>query len=138
VAQLAALILGCVCFVSPQVECRVDGDAVAVSDPEAIIRHLFPADEADYAVEIARCESDLRPGVNNAGKNTNGTTDWGLFQLNDGATLQRIFRALEGRDPVNLEEAQRMALNPYWNTEGAAWYALADPGGGWSKWVCSK
>ena len=135
-AQLGTVILACVCVV-PSATCGVDGDAVEVSDPEAIIRHLFPADQADYAVEIARCESDLRPWVNNAGKNLNGTTDWGLFQLNDGATLQRIFRALEGREPVDLAEAQQAALNPYWNAEGAAWYALADPGGGWGKWACA-
>ena len=45
-AQLGTVILACVCVV-PSATCSVDGDAVEVSDPEAIIRHLFPADQAD-------------------------------------------------------------------------------------------
>jgi len=117
--------------------CAIDPDAEAVSDPEAMIRALFPAEEADRAVEVARCESNLDPTVDNRGKNSNGTVDWGLFQLNDGATLQRIFRHLEGRDPVDVQEAQQAALNPYWNVIGARWYALVDPAGGWRRWRCA-
>jgi len=137
VAQLAAFIAACVCVAVPSAPCNFDPDAVAVSDPETMIRALFPPEEADRAVEIAVCESNLRPGVDNRGKNSNGTVDWGLFQLNDGATLQRIFRHLEGRDPVDVEEAQRAALNPYWNVIGARWYALVDPAGGWRRWRCA-
>lgn len=136
-AQLAAGIVAVLCFWSGGSACTIDPEALAVSDPEAMIRAIFPAAEADRAVAVAVCESSLRPGVNNAGKNVNGTTDWGLFQLNDGGTLQRIFRHLEGREPANIEEAREAALNPYWNISGARWYALVDPAGGWRRWRCA-
>lgn len=136
-AQLAGVLAMALCVWSGGPTCAIDPDAEAVSDPEAMIRALFPAEEADRAVEVARCESNLDPTVDNRGKNSNGTVDWGLFQLNDGATLQRIFRHLEGRDPVDVQEAQQAALNPYWNVIGARWYALVDPAGGWRRWRCA-
>ena len=136
-AQLAGVLAMALCVWSGGPNCAIDPDAEAVSDPEAMIRVLFPAEEADRAVEVARCESNLDPSVDNRGKNSNGTVDWGLFQLNDGGTLQRIFRHLEGRDPVDVQEAQQAALNPYWNVIGARWYALVDPAGGWRRWRCA-
>lgn len=44
-------------------------------DVESIIRDVWPADLADWAVRIATRESNLRPGVHNP-------CCWGLFQLN--------------------------------------------------------
>jgi hypothetical protein len=38
---------------------------------------------ADLMAKIALRESGGRPGINNRGTNSNGTVDWGLFQVND-------------------------------------------------------
>ena len=52
------------------------------NDVVGIIRSIFPPGDAENAIRIADAESSLNPSALNV--NTNGSTDWGLFQLNDG------------------------------------------------------
>ncbi len=60
------------------------------------------------AVRISWRESRLLPNVVND-TNRDGTNDWGLFQLNDGGTLQAA-----GGEPGEA------ALRPRWNARAAA------------------
>lgn len=84
----------------------------------------------DEAVAVAQCESGLKPDANNAGTNTNGTTDHGLFQFNDGGTAQGILRQL-GEDPNNIE----LFYDPSFASRGAE---LLFQQRGWQPWVCAK
>jgi len=68
------------------------------------IRQVFTQAPAE-AVAIAQCQSFLDPLY--ILSNTNGTRDWGVFQISD-MTLQKL-----GGTPAK-------ALNPAWNIE-AAW-----------------
>lgn len=80
---------------------------------------MFPEDPYT-AVAIAECESGLQPHAHNP-DNPNGTTDGGLWQIND----------------VHNGTLQRMGLNKY-NPEDATKFAryLYDKNGGWRDWVC--
>ena len=71
------------------------------------------------AVRIAWRESRLLPNVVND-TNSNGTNDWGLFQLNDGGTLQYA-----GGEPGES------VLRPRWNARAAA-RLVAEVG--WGPW----
>lgn len=71
------------------------------------------------ALRISWRESRLLPNVVND-TNSNGTNDWGLFQLNDGGTLQYAGGA-PGTD----------VLRPRWNARAAA-RIVSDVG--WSPW----
>ena len=77
----------------------------------------------DSALRIAWRESRLLPNVVND-TNTNGTKDWGLFQLNDGGTLQFAGGA-PGPD----------VLRPNWNARAAARIAtISACAVGWGPW----
>lgn len=78
---------------------------------------LFP-----HAVKVAWCESRLNPSAVN-GSNKNGTVDRGLFQLNDGGTMQRL--------GINSREAFDAAT-----AASAAKVLFEDRG--WQPWVCAK
>lgn len=71
------------------------------------------------ALRISWRESRLLPNVVND-TNTNGTKDWGLFQLNDGGTLQYA-GGTPGQD----------SLRPRWNARAAA-HLVAEVG--WGPW----
>lgn len=72
------------------------------------------------AVLVANCESTL--GRNQIGpKNRNGTQDFGVFQMNDGGTLQ------------SLGGTRTLALNVEWNIRAAARLKQRS---GWTRWVC--
>lgn len=75
--------------------------------------------QADVAVRVARCESTLRPDARH--RNRNGTVDWGVFQLNDGGTLQALgLTRQEALDPeANIDAAYRL-----WRRYG------------WRRWAC--
>jgi hypothetical protein len=77
---------------------------------------LFP-----HAVRIAWCESRLQPQIRHT--NRNGTTDHGLFQINDGGTLQ------------GLRLSRTAALDPRRNSEAAR--ALYEQRG-WQPWTCHR
>lgn len=81
--------------------------------------HKMGAPAVRSAVRIAWRESRLLPNVVND-TNTNGTNDWGLFQLNDGGTLQYA-----GGEPGES------VLRPRWNARAAA-RLVADVG--WGPW----
>jgi hypothetical protein len=74
---------------------------------ERRIREVFP-EEPDRAVGIARCQSFLDPL--HVLSNTNGTRNWGVFQLSD-----RLLGELGG--------TARQAYDPEWNIQAArrAW-----------------
>lgn len=81
---------------------------MATWPPEQIerrIREIF-AEEPDRAVGIARCQSRLDPL--HVLPNTNGTRNWGLFQLSD--------KLLEEVDGTPLQ-----AYDPDWNIQVAHW-----------------
>ena len=69
---------------------------------------------------IAKCESGLKAEAYNP-NNSNGTTDGGLWQINDvhNGTLQTL-----GLDKYNPEDATEFAR------------LLYDQRGGWGDWVC--
>jgi hypothetical protein len=81
-------------------------------------KHLGP-ESAAAGLRIAWRESRLLPNVVNT-SNANRTNDWGLFQLNDGGTLQHA----GGRPGAS-------ALRPRWNARAAA-RLIADVG--WWPW----
>ncbi len=86
----------------------------------ALIREWFP-EETHTAVAIAKCESGLRPNaVNN--KNTNGSTDGGLWQIN--SVHDHRLKQL-GLDKFNPEDATKFARMLYEER-------------GWKDWVCLK
>ena len=69
---------------------------------------------------IAKCESGLNIEAYNP-RNKNGTTDGGLWQINDvhNGTLETL-----GLDKYNPEDATKFAR------------LLYDQRGGWGDWVC--
>jgi len=64
-----------------------DGGGEVYFDPELQRYMLKLAEENnlpyEFVLAICYVETRFDPSLNNAGLNTNGTTDWGLMQLND-------------------------------------------------------
>ena len=86
--------------------------------------------EASNAVTIAFCESSLKAGASNS--NENGSSDYGLFQLNDSGTLQKLFKELVGYAP-NQKQAYDAAMWSTWNIKAAR--ELYNQRG-WAPWAC--
>ncbi|HEX6340252.1 helix-turn-helix domain-containing protein [Umezawaea sp.] len=89
--------------------------SMATWSPEQVerrVREVFP-EEPDRAVGIARCQSFLDPL--HVLTNTNGTRNWGVFQLSD-----KLLGELGG--------TQEQALDPDWNIQTArrAWSRFQD------------
>lgn len=97
----------------------VPADAATRAEIIQMIHARF-GQHADHAVAVARCESTLVPSA--VHRNRNGTRDWGLFQLNDGGTLQSLgITPAQALDPAtNIDAAHRLFLRR-----------------GWRPWVCS-
>jgi hypothetical protein len=96
----------------------------ALSDSEIRVVKLiwknFEPRHFTTAVLVANCESTL--GRNQIGpKNRNGTQDFGVFQMNNGGTLQ------------SLGGTRSLALNVEWNIRAAA---RLKERSGWTRWVC--
>ena len=96
----------------------------ALADSRAALEQLVDATfgpAAAHARRIVACESSWNPGAKH--RNRNGTTDYGLFQLNDGGTLQSLgLTRAEALDPVaNVRAAHRLYLRR-----------------GWKPWACSR
>jgi hypothetical protein len=121
------------------------GDKLAGENPEAAaaIRLYFPPEQWDNAIRLANCESGLNP--NSVSKpNSNGTRDWGLFQFNDGGTLQGMLSRL-GEDPTDLSRA----LDPNFAARAAytKWDltvadvvkdgVVVEQRGGYGAWTCA-
>lgn len=100
------------------------------ADVVALIHQYFPREEWGRAAAIASCESGMR-SVTSA-PNRNGTRDWGVFQFNDGGTLQSMLRRT-GHPDTDLQRA----LDPAWNVQAAAIYHAGRGPGGWSPWSCA-
>lgn len=101
---------------------------LAVASPATVrqwIRDIWPDHVQDRAVRIARCESRHNPIAIN--RNTNGSRDFGVFQFNNGGTLQSylgsgrlgVQRALDARE--NIRAALRL-----WRDRG------------FQPWVCNR
>lgn len=107
------------------------GPATASNEVQRLVRAYFPADQLGNAMAVAWCESGHRnvPGA----VNRNGTRDWGLFQLNDGGTLQSVLAAI-GVQYASTADAQRLALDPTINVRAAASLHARR---GWAPWACA-
>ena len=97
----------------------------------ALVVQYFPADQVGNAMAVARCESGHSNAV--GATNRNGTTDWGVFQLNDGGTLQGALRRI-GAPFSSIAEAQQLALDAETNVRAAR--NIYDSRG-WAPWVCA-
>lgn len=96
---------------------------------EALIAGAFPPDEVQRAVAVANCESPgLDPSLTGP-VNADGTRDHGLFQFNDGGTLQGMLRRTD-RDPGDIQAA----YDPVWAVEAAR---LLWEDRWWQPWVCA-
>lgn len=85
---------------------------------ESLIRQSFPDNLEDKAIRVARCESALNEIA--VGRNSS-SRDFGVFQFNDGGTLQAY-----------LGTTAR-ALDPVANVQAA--YRLYQARG-WQPWTC--
>ncbi|MGA9147554.1 MAG: hypothetical protein WBZ04_08355, partial [Candidatus Nanopelagicales bacterium] len=96
-----------------------------------LVKKNFPQDQIGNAMAVAQCESGQRSIVGDT--NPDGTTDWGVFQLNDAGTLQGSLRTI-GVSFADTRAAQVAALNPVINVK-AAGAIYRDRG--WAPWVCA-
>lgn len=108
----------------------VSGAEIAANSPEiaAIIREHFPPEQWDNALRVAQCESGLNPRALNE-NNGNGSSDYGLFQLNDRSVLPGLLSTF-GEDPRNLDKA----FDPHWNARVTAHKVAYDTN--WGQWTC--
>lgn len=97
-----------------------------------ILQDSLPKGHIGHAVAVARGESGLNPSSVGE-RNSDGTRDWGLFQLNDGGTLQGALTAI-GHKPKSLLHARTMALDPNLNIKAAVWLFKQR---GWAPWVAA-
>lgn len=88
---------------------------------QALIVAAFPPAQQANALAVADCESGMRSV--SGPPNSDGTRDHGVYQLNDGGTLQ------------GLGGTVAQALDPVWNVSAAR--RLYD-GRGWQPWVCAR
>lgn len=108
-----------------------DGAPIGAASVLSLVRKYFPAQEVTNAMAVARCESSLKNQV--GATNPNGTRDYGLFQINDGGTLQAALRRIN--EPyTDLTQARKKALDSEINVRMARvlWDAR-----GWQPWVCA-
>lgn len=70
---------------------------------------------------VARCESGLNPNAHNP-RNTNGTTDGGLFQINS----------------VHDKRLEAMGLDKYDPEDAAKFARMLYDEEGWRPWVCHR
>jgi hypothetical protein len=95
------------------------------------VRKYFPADEVGNAMAISRCESGHANRV--SAPNSNGSRDFGVFQLNDGGTLQAALRTI-GVRTSGITQARKKALETELNVRmaRAIWGSR-----GWQPWTCA-
>lgn len=81
---------------------------------ELLIRQTFPDNLEDKAIRVARCESGLSEIA--VGRNNNSSRDFGVFQFNNGGTLQIYLgttsRALDASR--NIAAAYRLYQSRGW------------------------
>ena len=93
----------------------------------SMIYQAWPQAQWKNAEAVATCESNMNPLAE--GTNTNGTHDMGVFQLNDGGTLQGLLKRL-GQASTNTT----LAFDANWNIRAA--YQLFKERG-WQPWSCA-
>jgi hypothetical protein len=108
------------------------GPSIHTAAVLALIVEHFPADQIGNAMAVARCESGHSNAIGAA--NANGTRDWGIFQLNDGGTLQGALRRI-GVSFDTTVDAQQLALDAETNVRAAR--DIYDSRG-WAPWVCAQ
>ncbi len=96
-----------------------------------LVVKYFPASEVGNAMAVSRCESGHANRV--SGVNGNGTRDYGVFQINDGGTMQAALRRL-GISYSSLDDARQKALDAATNVRMARviWDSR-----GWQPWTCA-
>ena len=72
----------------------------------ALIKQEFPED-SERALSVVKCESGFNPNAYN-GKNTNGSTDGGLWQINSVHDKHLEKLGLDKFDPEDATEYARM------------------------------
>ncbi len=107
------------------------GGATSTSEVLDLVSANFPADQVGNAMAVSRCESGHGNRVSKP--NTNGSRDFGVFQINDGGTLQAALRAV-GVSFSDITEARKKALDPALNVRMAR--AIWDSRG-WQPWTCA-
>lgn len=107
------------------------GGATNTTQVLALVREYFPAGQVGNAMAVSRCESGHANRVGRA--NGNGTRDYGIFQINDGGTLQAALRRV-GVKFADARDAREKALDPELNIRMAR--AIFDARG-WQPWVCA-
>ncbi len=98
-----------------------------------LVNKHFPANEVGHAMAVAQCESGQANRIGST--NQNGTTDFGVFQLNNGGTLQTGLRMI-GHPFGSMTDAENAALREDVNVRAAA--AIWRSRGGWGPWVCAS
>src|SRR6266545_2556078 len=91
-----------------------------------LIRQIWPDGSEDKAVRVAKCESGLNP-IAVGGPNSNGTLDFGVFQFNNGGTLQSYLPGGTYKEKVDNSlhaEANIKAALQLWRDRG------------WDPWSC--
>lgn len=103
-----------------------------------LVKSYFPKEEVGNAMAVAEAESGQQNTVGEP--NADGSRDWGLFQLNDGASGSggSLQSALDGIGVKYKDErqAQELALKPEINVKAAAW--MYRTRGGWGPWVAAS
>jgi hypothetical protein len=107
------------------------GGSTSTAEVLDLVRANFPADQVGNAMAVSRCESGHGNRVSKP--NTNGSRDFGVFQINDGGTLQAALRAI-GVSFADITDAREKALDPALNVRMAR--AIWDSRG-WQPWTCA-
>ena len=107
------------------------GAATSTNELLKYVRKHFPASQVGNAMAVSRCESGHANRVSKP--NTNGTRDFGVFQINDGGTLQAALRAIDVSFS-GIEQARTKALDTETNVRMARviWSSR-----GWQPWTCA-
>lgn len=85
-----------------------------------LIKETFPHD-TERALAIAKCESGFNPDALNT-KNTNGTHDGGLFQINS----------------THDKRLKELGLDKFDPEDNVAFAKILHDESGWSPWTCRK
>lgn len=93
----------------------------------SLIERYFPQSQWDNANRVSSCESGQRNVVSLP--NFDGSTDYGVFQLNSAGTLPRLLNEF-GYPSTDLTQA----LDADWNVHAAS---LLWQQRGWQPWVCA-
>jgi hypothetical protein len=108
-----------------------EGSSTSTTEVLELVRKYFPADQVGNAMAVSRCESGHANRVSKP--NGNGSRDFGVFQINDGGTIQAALRRL-GVSFSDISDARAKALDPALNVRMARtiWDSR-----GWQPWVCA-